>query len=123
LVWTIKNKIQLELLKRGIASPIIKCEEVIKNNVHRIEIKTASFQTIPVIFKELWIENFNSSIKEETIDVEGSEGILETIVYRVWIKIMYEYEHFGGGSNGCELFNLTCNCYKNESYSINPIIS
>lgn len=99
----IKEKIQTELLKRGINTPIIKLEEYVRNGSHYIQLQTESFQTFPVLFKKLWIESFGTSIMIDTYEEEKIK------YYRVWIRIYYSYEHFEGGSNGCKLFNFNCN--------------
>ena len=113
-ISVIKETIQTELLKRGITAPIIKIEEHIRNGTHRIELQTEPFQTYPVIFKKLWVDNFSTSInikKYEETDVE---------YYKVWISVYCSYEHFNGGSNGCKLFDFLCDISLNNKY-INKI--
>lgn len=101
----IKDLLQTELLKRGILAPIKRIEEEDGRSGSRyISFNTEEFQTTPVIFKSLIVENFNSWIKK----VEGG--------YEVTISVHYSYEHFGGGSNGCSLFNFYCNVSEDGEY-------
>lgn len=102
----IKDKIQIELLKRGIHAPIIQLEEHEgRTKEHRIRLKTSEFTTTPTIFKRLWIEQFNTWITRKTH--ENVEGPVE--LYSITIGVNYSYEHFGGGTNGCNLFTFHCN--------------
>ena len=104
-VNTIKDLLQTELLKRGILAPIKRIEEVeSRSGSTYISFETEKFQTTPVIFKSLKVENFNSWIKK----VEGD--------YVVVISVHYSYKHFGGGSNGCLLFNFQCNVSEDGEY-------
>lgn len=100
---TIKNEIQTELLKRGITAQIVEFKEYIRNNMHRIELKTEPFQTSPIMFKKLWIENFSNGVYIEKDKETGYE------YYHLWISVHYSYEHFNGGFNGCKLFDFFCN--------------
>ena len=102
---TIKDLLQVELLKRGILAPIKRIEEEEGRSGNRyISFNTEEFQTTPVIFKSLMVGNFNSWIKK----VEGG--------YVVIIDVHYFYEHFGGGTNGCSLFNFQCNVSEDGEY-------
>ena len=104
-VNTIKDLLQVELLKRGILAPICRIEEVTsRSGSSYISFNTEEFQTTPVVFKSLIVENFNSWIR----NVEGG--------YVVTINVHYSYEHFGGGSNGCSLFNFQCNISEDGEY-------
>lgn len=104
-VNSIKDLLQVELLKRGILAPICRIEEVESRSGNSyISFNTEKFQTTPVIFKSLMVENFNSWISK----VEGG--------YVVTIDVHYSYEHFGGGSNGCSLFNFQCNVSEDGIY-------
>ena len=102
---TIKDLLQIELLKRGILAPINRIEEEEGRSGNRfISFNTEKFQTTPVIFKSVVVENFNSWIKK----VEGG--------YLVVINVHCSYEHFDGGSNGCSLFNFQCNVSEDGMY-------
>ena len=104
-VNTIKDLLQIELLKRGILAPIKRIEEVdLRSGDSYISFNTEEFQTTPVIFKSLMVENFNSWIRK----IEGG--------YVVVINVHYSYEHFGGGTNGCALFNFQCNVSEDGEY-------
>ena len=109
---TIKDLLQTELLKKGILAPIKRIEEVEGRSGNRyISFETEKFQTTPVVFKFLIVENFHSWIKK----VEGG--------YVVTIYVHYSYEHFGGGSNGCSLFNFQCNVSEDGEYVGNICVS
>jgi hypothetical protein len=114
-VELIKERIQEELTKRGIHAPITTFEEY--ENTHsicerKIKLKTAEFQTIPVIFKKLRVESFSTNIeKVETTEKVGAH-------YHVYISLHYSYEHFGGGTNGCVLFGFGCKLFKGSDNNI-----
>lgn len=99
----IKKTIQREILKRGFTAKIVKFEEVISRmNRHRVEFCTESFQTVPVMFEEVYISNFSSEISL----IENEDG---DNYYRIWITVNVGWKHFGGGSNGTGLFSVTFN--------------
>ena len=101
----IKELLQVELLKRGILAPICRIEEIeSRSGGSYISFNTEKFQTTPIIFKSLMVENFNSWIKK----VEGG--------YVVVIGVHYSYEHFGGGTNGCSFFKFQCNVSEDGEY-------
>lgn len=100
----IKDFIQDELLKRGIHAKIIKCGlKEIRGNQYP-DLETEEFQTTPVIFKSLKVGSFNSSMTEEKEE--------DTPYTYIWMRINYLYTHFGGGSNGCDLFDFSCKVIK-----------
>jgi hypothetical protein len=100
----IKEVIQTELLKRGISAPIIKLNEFVKNGKNHIDLETDVFQTTPVLFKELKIISFSTSVYlENEVSVDSDKGF--TFI-KVYIGLDYRYQHFDGGSNGCSLFNI-----------------
>ena len=104
-VNTIKDLLQIELLKRGILAPIKRIEEVeLRSGDSYISFNTEEFLTTPVIFKSLMVESFNSWIRK----IEGG--------YVVVINVHYSYEHFGGGSNGCSLFDFYCKVSEDGEY-------
>ena len=113
----IKDKIQEELLKRGITAPIIKFKEYIdRNGNHKIELKTEDFQTSPVIFKRLWVDIFGTEVyipKEEE----------STDHYNIWIALDYSYEHFGGRRNECTLFTFRCSVSLDNKHVYKIIIN
>jgi len=100
----IKEILTNEFLKRGVTAPI----ETIKINYcdrgyDRVEFQTEKFQTQPVIFKEIRVGNFNSSITEK---IHIREDKTEVNYLSVWIQVNYAYKHFSRGSNGCEMFTF-----------------
>lgn len=101
-LMTIRQRIQTELQKRGIFAEIIEFYEA----KGRIQFYTDDFVTTPTIFKRLWVDNFGSNIK-----LDEEKDVLE-----VWVNVHFSYEHFGGGSNGCEIFNLRCVAYSKDNY-------
>jgi len=119
----IKSAIQTELLKRGFLTPI----NIVFNEKRKLlEIHSESFQTVPVIFKSIKIDNFGGSIiidntlpkyvsSNNEIEVETEQEL------QIWIPIHVSYKHFDGGQNGCSLFNFTCKIKakdKDRIYSI-----
>lgn len=124
----IKSAIQTELLKRGFLTPI----NIVLNEKHKLlEIHSESFQTVPVIFKSIKINNFGGSIivrdvmvndtlpkyvsLDNEIEVETEQEL------QIWIPVHVSYKHFDGGQNGCSLFNFTCKIKakdKDRIYSI-----
>lgn len=100
----IKNAIQTELLKRGFHTPIVKIHE--KENQPKtknfIKFYTEPFQTTPVLFKEITIQEFASGFFEEKIRTAESTKTY----YGLMIQVYVVYNHFDGGSNGCKLFDF-----------------
>ncbi len=96
----IKKAIQTELLKRGFQAPIVKIEEKTssRSSRHRIEFHTEKFQTTPVLFEELRVQNFSSEIYKEMDD--------EREVTKFYIGVNVAYNHFNLGSNSSELFTI-----------------
>jgi hypothetical protein len=109
----IQDFIQMELLKRGFQAKITKFEEVKGKNGSRLEFETESFQTTPVIFKTITVNNFSSSISEE----QKHENNPELLFRKIWISVHISYEHFDGGTNGCKLFDVFAKI--SSSYSTN----
>lgn len=106
----IKEFIQVELLKRSITAPIIKIEEESsKSHSHYIKFNTTEFQTTPVIFKKLQVNDFGSSVVRSLRSELNPEAEGEYI--SVWISVHYSYESFSGGTNGTELFNIWFNVF------------
>lgn len=89
----VKEKIQVELLKRGITAKIIKCEE----KEQRVEILTESFQTFPVMFKEVYVYSHLSGFSR----ILNKEGATE-----LYIGLSFRYTSFSGGSNGTDLMDV-----------------
>lgn len=95
----IQEFIQVELLKRGFHAKITSFKEAEgRNGKNYLEFQTETFQTTPVIFKSVRINNFSSSISD----------VIDKMFRRVWVQVHVSYEHFDRGSNGCCLFDLFC---------------
>ena len=109
----LKDFIQDELLKRGFTAKISYFGEVSDKNGSKFEFITEEFQTTPVIFKSIFISNFSSSITEE--EIERPDGSKIT-VHKVWISVHVSYKHFGGGSNGCNLFDVAATMYEDDIF-------
>jgi len=94
VVKEIQNLIKVALVKRGFHAEFIKfCEED-----GRIVFETETFQTVPVIFETIKIENFSSSVWHKSGDDYG----------RVSIDVHCRYTHFDGGNNGATIFEFYC---------------
>jgi len=99
--YQIKEIIETELLKRSYTCKIARIEvEYDRYGKLRFIVESEYFQTMPVIFKTLRIESFGSWLSKETIkDTDNFRFV-------VTIDLHNSYTHFGGGSNGCGLFNI-----------------
>lgn len=98
----IAELIRIELLKRGFIVDVT-CTPTKDNS---FKVKTTSFQTTPVLFKEVWIESRNVFVEEK----ENDKGVKYTD-YNISIHVCYE--HFDGGRNGCSLFSIILRIFKN----------
>lgn len=114
----IQEFIQTELLKRGFTAPIINFEEVKGRHDTRIEFYTETFQTVPVLFKEIQVSNFSSSITKDTITRKDDSKI---DIHKVWIVISARYESFTGGTNGTNLFSITCTLHDGKVFDLKTI--
>lgn len=92
----ILQEVSDELAKRGFHAAISLKQETYRNGSQGFKIQSTDFQTTPVIFKNIQLTAFNANLKQDGAN------------YRVWIAVHVSYEHFGGGSNGCKLFDFTC---------------
>ena len=91
----IAELIRIELLKRGFVVDVT-CTPT-KDD--RFKVKTSTFQTTPVLFKEVWIENWSVFV----VDRENDKGAKYTD-YTVSMSVFYEV--FNGGHNSTRLFTL-----------------
>lgn len=98
----ISEIIRVELLKRGFIVDVT-CTPTKDNS---FKVKTTSFQTTPVLFKEVWIESWNVFVEEK----ENDKGV-KYIDYNISIHVCYE--HFDGGRNCCNLFSITLRSFEN----------
>jgi len=95
---SIKDQLQMELMKRGITAPItVELKEWRRGGVY-FEVTSQPFQTVPVLFKEITVNNFNGHMWQE-------EGEQEYRI-RFSIAVHASYTHFDGGSNGVKLFGF-----------------
>lgn len=95
LIETIKEKISDELLKRGIDVTIDVTEEDGK-----VWIKSSPFQTMPVLFKKLYIETYSSIVTEQAKNSKGEEFTRRRLPLSMDVKT----EYFDNGFNGLTLF-------------------
>ncbi len=94
----ITDAIRIELVKRGFHAPIwLKREENVAGR-QRLEIVSEPFQTTPVLFKSIEITSSGGGIKETNATTSPQ--------FVIGVKV--GYQHFGGGSNGCDLFSFQC---------------
>ncbi len=101
----IRVAIQQELLRRGFHAPITVTFSTEKKP--RFCITSELFQTAPVLFESIMIQEFGSYLSEESSDT-GKEYL------HIGIQVAVRYQHFGGGSNGCKLFYFTCDTVDGE---------
>jgi hypothetical protein len=95
----IKSFMQTELLKRGFHAPITKFEQ----NGQYFEIESSNFQTTPVLFESIKVYAPHGKIYE-AVAVTHSDSVTVTMEVPFSISLSARYTHFGGGSNGCDLF-------------------
>ena len=100
----LQEVLQTELLKRGFLAPI---KEVVESEGRRggnyLEFETENFQTTPVIFKQINVANFNSTLREEFVENENGKFR----VLRFWMTISARYTNFDGGTNGSNIFAIS----------------
>lgn len=97
----IAELIRIELLKRGFIVDVT-CTPT----ENSFKVKTSSFQTTPVLFKEVWIESWSVFVDEK----ENDKGVKYTN-YQITMEVCYE--HFDGGRNGCNLFTMNLRSFEN----------
>jgi hypothetical protein len=100
----ISESIRIALLQRGFTAPLTITQDVNRSKEPCIKVKSEPFQTVPVIFKSIWIDDFGSSIRPLTD--ENKEPVPDML--SVWVCVHVSYEHFPNGSNGCAVFHYTC---------------
>jgi hypothetical protein len=94
----IKEFIQTQLLRRGVSAPITLFKEAIaRNGDSHFQLASEPFQTTPVMFKSIKVEEFGSFIWKH----DKHEGY-----HYFSIRIHFRYELFDGGSNGTNFFNV-----------------
>lgn len=99
----VKEVITNQLIKRGFPIEMVNFG-IVKN---RIEFETVSFQTTPVIFKNIYVGNFGGGISSgKLLRINNNSEIEEMDALRLWIPVHAGYNHFDGGSNSSKLFNV-----------------
>jgi len=88
-IESIEEKLNLELLKRGF--PNVKVEQHCEN---RLIAESEEFQTTPVIFKSIRVEDF-----------DGGFTVEEDLIH-IWIRLHARYEKFSGGTNGTNIIEF-----------------
>jgi len=100
----IKERIEIELLKRGFQVNILSF--VVLESKNKFEFISSNFQTTPVLFEKLNISNFSSYI----IQKEGGFGF--------YIQVNVNYRLFTGGNNGFSLFSISGILIENDIFNI-----
>lgn len=91
----ITQEIEKALTRRGFHVSIRIQEELAQIKTRNIlKVESDEFQTTPVLFESIRIENFSSGFFEH----EKKRGFI--------IQIHAMYKHFNGGQNGVELFTI-----------------
>lgn len=98
----IAELIQIELLKRGFIVDVV-CSQTGENC---FKVKTTSFQTYPVLFKNICIKSSSAIFRENT----NEKGNKYTDYF---VRLFARYELFDGGTNGCELFTIEFRIFEN----------
>lgn len=107
-IANLKDLLSIELAKRGFHAPFTITQEA-PNTRHydlRLLIESSPFITVPTLFKSIRFDNFGGAV---TQDEENAD------ILRVWIPMHVSYEHFDGGTNGCEIFRFTCGVRKDNN--------
>lgn len=108
------EKLNEQILRRGFNVTIKEFEETETRGTRYINFSTEAFQTQPIIFQEIKITSFSTSLSKEK-GIRESDGH-EYEITKFWISVNVSYKHFGGGTNGCELFTITGNFYEQDSH-------
>lgn len=99
----LKERIRIEILKRSITADFTLTYDA---DTQRLNLQSDYFQTMPVIFKSLQLQDFSSSVRHlhqhqistnETIDYEH---------YAIYLQVSVRYENFDRGTNGTTLFTV-----------------
>ena len=89
----ITNDIQQTCRRLGVnAEFFTKNEKDYRGDEYSI-VKSAYFQMMPMIFKDIHVEG-----ELYMRDMPNNDEY-----YEVWARLDYKYTHFNGGTNGCEL--------------------
>jgi hypothetical protein len=102
----IKTQINNELIKRGINVELNLVEKEKDDGRSRIELTSTNFQTYPVLYKELSVISFSTTVSKEKEDDNN-------IIY-CWIGVSVAVESFNGGSNAVRMFDYKIKFYDND---------
>lgn len=106
----IAELIRIELLKRGFMVDVTCYPE----GEDRVKIETSSFQTTPVIFKRLWIDNSFGCIVERQYDEKHKVKYTD---YSTTISV--NYETFSDGMNATTIFRVRLRVLDGRVYLMN----
>lgn len=98
----IQGRIKDELTKRGFTAPIRLTQQLDRRGEVKLVLGSQPFQTVPVLFREIRIADFGTSWTPDTVKVGA-------MFFSIRVHAMYD--HFSGGSNGCELFTIQGNAH------------
>jgi hypothetical protein len=118
-IQSLKNVVQDELTKRGFHVKIDLKEEEKKSGEYGVTLTSEDFQTTPVLFKKLNIQDFGSSVREIPHKEEYG-GDKEDLIIKVWISVNIRLKTFDGGWNFTSLFNFQGVCFGEDDriYSV-----
>jgi hypothetical protein len=88
IITTVKTA----FVKLGINAEV-NLEITPKKNGYSLYVKTDSFNTMPVIYKDIYVDGYGC-----LEEIKGHEGI-----YELRISFSYRFRTFSGGSNGTDL--------------------
>ena len=103
---SLKKEISEQLQKRGINVEITLGLEYTKHGEPVPTMDSTTFQTFPVLFKEIKLAFFGSWLKEEEDHL------------RFTATVSARYDHFRTGSNGCDLFTITARIKNDTVYAV-----
>lgn len=119
----LKDAIKVELTKRGYHVDI-DLEEVERKSYgnNKLKLSSGEFQTIPVIFKSLYLTEFGSNVES----IEHSEqfgGEDKTKLIKVHLTINVAYQLFSMGGNSTTLFGFRCLFEPSRDNCFNVVIA
>lgn len=117
ILLSIGAEIAEQLTRRGFHAPLSIGVGYRRDQEPYIKLESEPFQTVPVIFKEIRICQFSSTLAQDTSPdaVTARETDSTRDYWSVWIDVHVAYEHFPNGSNGCTLFNFHCSFKAGET--------
>ena len=91
----ILSDVQMSAMRLGVNAQFQFVTEKDYRGNDYLVIMSSKFQTVPALFKELWIEGTVRAFEDE------DKGC-----FQVCIKLEYYWKTFGGGSNGTDLGSI-----------------